>query len=471
MITHRGTTSTAEHKPSEHSVNFGDSRLTDRFDRIVASFENNPALSFPMIFQNRAGLDGFYRFINNDCVSYEEILRVACKKTIGRIAKENLVVAVHDSTSFDFSHTSNVTGLGRLSRGKKGFFGHFCVGTDLDRQLFGVLGLEPWSRQEKINKGRVRKHYSDSSRESIRWANLVKEVQQKLENPTKVVHVADSEADDYSSFCEFIENGIRFVFRAKYDRKVEDKTFLKLFDSLDALNAVCERQVKLSPRKASNRPRDAKDHPPREARMVKLGISAKRMEICRGRNIDPKYPKTLELHFVRVFEINPPFGESPVEWTLVTSEPIQSESDLLQIVDIYRSRWVIEEFFHALKTGCNFEKRGLEAYTALLRCLAIFIPIACNLYNIKIIGRLAPACDSAGLVNETQIKIITQITGKTPKELSAVGPLMLAIGSIGGHLKHNGLPGWKVLARGYERLLQLEQGYRMATQYGATCDE
>ena len=42
------------------------------------------------------------------------------------------------------------------------------------------------------------------------------------------------------------------------------------------------------------------------------------------------------------------------------------------------------------------------------------------------------------------------------------GNAMNAIAQMGGHLKHNGLPGWQVLARGYEKLLLIEEGWKLA---------
>jgi hypothetical protein len=39
---------------------------------------------------------------------------------------------------------------------------------------------------------------------------------------------------------------------------------------------------------------------------------------------------------------------------------------------------------------------------------------------------------------------------------------MLAIAKLGGHLKRNGDPGWITLGRGYERLLILEEGWKLA---------
>ena len=39
---------------------------------------------------------------------------------------------------------------------------------------------------------------------------------------------------------------------------------------------------------------------------------------------------------------------------------------------------------------------------------------------------------------------------------------MLAVAKLGGHLKRNGDPGWITLGRGYERLLTLEEGWKLA---------
>jgi hypothetical protein len=33
---------------------------------------------------------------------------------------------------------------------------------------------------------------------------------------------------------------------------------------------------------------------------------------------------------------------------------------------------------------------------------------------------------------------------------------------MGGHLKHNGPPGWVILGRGFEKLLSLRKGWEMA---------
>ena len=63
----------------------------------------------------------------------------------------------------------------------------------------------------------------------------------------------------------------------------------------------------------------------------------------------------------------------PIEWMLVTSAAVQTVEDATAVVDHSRARWLIEDYFKALKTGCAFEKRQLTTFDGLVRALAIFV--------------------------------------------------------------------------------------------------
>jgi hypothetical protein len=45
--------------------------------------------------------------------------------------------------------------------------------------------------------------------------------------------------------------------------------------------------------------------------------------------------------------------------------------------------------------------------------------------------------------------------------------LVWAIAAIGGHIKNNGEPGWQVLGRAWQQILQLEHGWRAAMEHSA----
>ena len=135
------------------------------------------------------------------------------------------------------------------------------------------------------------------------------------------------------------------------------------------------------------------------------------------------------------------------------------------MVDAYRCRWTIEEFFKALKTGCAFEKRQLESAHALSNALAVFAPVAWRLLLLRTLARHTEAPATAAL-NPNQIECLRAFMlerhgRKLPGVLTA-RDAMLAIAKMGGHITNNGDPGWIVLGRGFDRLLDVELGFAIA---------
>ncbi len=47
---------------------------------------------------------------------------------------------------------------------------------------------------------------------------------------------------------------------------------------------------------------------------------------------------------VYVREANPPAGEEPIEWMLLTNEPVVTLDDAWRVISWYEQRWVIEEY-------------------------------------------------------------------------------------------------------------------------------
>ena len=76
-------------------------------------------------------------------------------------------------------------------------------------------------------------------------------------------------------------------------------------------------------------------------------MSAIRIRLQRPTNFAEDSPPHLDVNIVAVNEVGCPEGEVPVAGYLVTSEPIATNEDVASIVDAYRARWVIEEFFEA----------------------------------------------------------------------------------------------------------------------------
>ena len=174
-------------------------------------------------------------------------------------------------------------------------------------------------------------------------------------------------------------------------------------------------------------------------------------------------PASLSLHVVRVWESVTPQGEEPIEWYLYTSEPIETTEQQLLVVDYYRARWVIEEYNKAIKTGCDFEKRQLQDYDALINLLAVFLPIAYRLLLLRTEAARAPEQPALNVVSQDEIDVLRVLGRRKLPESPSAQDVYLAIAELGGYIKYKkSPPGWLTLTRGFEELQTLVTGWRAA---------
>ena len=135
------------------------------------------------------------------------------------------------------------------------------------------------------------------------------------------------------------------------------------------------------------------------------------------------------------------------------------------IVDAYRKRWIIEEFFKALKTGCNYQKHQLESSKTLLILLAIETAISWRMLLIRWMAHNNPDAPGERILNSTQILLLKKLTEQKKRKIPnkmTVSYVLYAIAELGGHIKNNGPPGWLVLRRGLDQLLSIEKGWVLA---------
>ena len=144
----------------------------------------------------------------------------------------------------------------------------------------------------------------------------------------------------------------------------------------------------------------------------------------------------------------------------VGQTPVETAAQILYVVDVYRARWVIEEFFKALKTGCQYEKRQLESAHSLLNALAILAPVAWRLLLLRHLARHAPERPASDALTPTQLEVLHATAKRPLPTRPTIREAMLAVAGLGGHLPRNGDPGWLVLGRGMHDLLLLELGWR-----------
>ncbi len=434
---------------------FVDDRLRRRLAKMVGKLAAAPTESFPRIF-DPAELEGAYRFFGNPLVGSEDILsgHYAC---VGERSREaGRVLVVHDSSQFAFDPHGSREGLGRIHKGGQAFFGHFSLVLSADgtRHPLGLAALETWVRKD-----------DPAGAEKKRWVRGVDAASARLSHTAHVLHVMDREADEYALFAHLAENRHRFLIRLMHDRVLSrevGEASTRISDVLSQIECVVERRTKLSKRiDGARSPTQKQTHPARSARSARLAIGAMPLSLPRPRNRGD-LPEQLDLTLIRVWEPNPPEGEPAVEWLLITNEPAARAAELNQLVDAYRARWTIEEFFKALKTGCAFMKRQLEDYESLVNALAVSAPIACRALALRTRARLNPAATDELLLDPDEL-LVLRMKGRTKLTAHPTNhDVLLAVAAIGGHIKWNGPPGWQTICKGLDHLATLTEGFRLA---------
>jgi len=446
----------------------GDQRRSERAASIVEAIARRPSAGFPRVFDTEAELEAFYRLVNNTAVTPDALLAPHASESWRRAeARGDSVLVLHDTSEFVYKGETPRDGLTQKATGQS-FHGHFALAVaEVEAPVVhGVVAhrsyvIEEGLWLEPIDAGT----FNELLIGSQRWADLVDDVSDSAPEGVGVIHVMDREADDYALWTRIVEQGDDFVIRAKQDRRLADHSS-KLFDAVAQEPLLVSREVQLSRRSKRRLPGSKRTHPPRETRPAKLSIRTGSVQIKRPPGAEPLGTASMPLHIVEVVEVNPPDDAQPIHWLLLTTLPVQDAQQALRVVDIYRKRWLIEEFFKSLKTGCSAEKRQARSLSSLLNTITLLVPIAWRLLLVRAMSRHDPKAPADRIVDAVELLALRQLAKgvKLPKRPTC-RQVLLAIARVGGHLKSNGEPGWLVLGRGMESLLEFTAGWRAAMKH------
>jgi hypothetical protein len=466
-----------------------DARLRRRAIAVVERLSAAPDLSFPRALETVAEREAFYRLLANPRITYVRLVRSHAEQAVARMGDGEKVIAIHDTTELTFNVSGELRdglGRGRSEQSKQGFFAHVSMAVALDGKPLGSLAMSCWAREQR-RKGKRKLSGAElagvQNKESARWGLQVKEVEGLVADRAKLIHVMDREADAYPLLCGMAEHDRSFVVRVARERLVfglepdgalSDEP-MPLSEFLVDLPTVLTREVPLGRRRPTEKtlPKTNKTHPERAARTAKLAICAGRLAFRRPRYLGDEFHEELELNVVQVREVDTPESADPVAWVLVTNEPVETPEQIEKVVDYYRQRWLIEEFFKAIKTGCDFESRQLESFDTLTNALGLFLPVAWQMLLLRWMSRTNPSAPAETVLSPVQMILLRNCGQKLPKSGATALDALYAVAGLGGHIKNNGAPGWLTLARGLEDLTKLERGWRIASaQISPTsCDQ
>jgi hypothetical protein len=171
--------------------------------------------------------------------------------------------------------------------------------------------------------------------------------------------IAEHEADIYELFVEAPcpESGADWLIRGQHDRLVSDGT--KLRERLVKAPMLTEMRF--------GEPGSAG----RAARPVHQQLKSVRVTLKAPSRPD-RTLLDVEVTAILATEINPPDGQEPVEWLLLTNLSVYTAEQAIEKLQWYLYRWQIEIYFKILKSGCRIEELQLEKLERLEPALALY---------------------------------------------------------------------------------------------------
>jgi hypothetical protein len=301
----------------------------------------------------------FNRFLRNDKVTTKRIIESWSEATVAAVAGRH-VLAIQDTSEIHFNTTAQRRrALGEIGKGNHhGVLLHPMLAVDADNgTCLGLLSGEVWSREGRRTVSHDRRELSD--KESQRWISCVIAAKPLLAGAATVTVLGDRESDIFALYAGAAEQRFHVIARSMHDRKLADRA--GLYAASDAMAAVDRRHVQLPAR------------PQRPARSAQLELRFGVVELARPQTKLLRHlPESLSLAVVDVREVNAGTDVEPLHWRLLTSHRLAGVEDAWRIVEWYKQRWIIEQFFRVLKTqGFKLEDSQIGTADRLLKLVAI----------------------------------------------------------------------------------------------------
>ena len=401
----------------------------------------------------------FTRFLRNHAVTAGEMVSHASAGTAGRVAGRDIVVIQDTSELALGGRRARENGYGPV--GKGGALGGLLLhaGLVLETGSNAVLGLvqaKVWNRDE--GKAAPRRSRATRDKESQRWLDVAAQASDVLSAAKSITVVSDRESDIYEHFAQRPSN-THLIVRACQNRKIEaeHEEGVLLFAFVDGLAEAGRISVKVPAA------------PGRNERIAQLAIRFSPVELRKPRHgASRDLPKTIGVMLVDVREVSAPEGCKPLHWRLVTTHAVTNLDEAHRIVDLYRMRWSVEEFFRLLKTaGFDIEEADIGDPDAMIKFVTAVAVAAVTIMQLvkardgttdqKLLDAFEPDDQPILEAISARLEGATALQ-KNPHPKGSLAFAAWVIGRLGGWTGYYDKPGPKVMRRGLDDFQRIKYG-------------
>ena len=403
----------------------------------------------------------FTRFLRNEAVTPEEMAAHAGEATAGRVAGRDVIVIQDTSELALGGRLARANGYGPVGKGGalRGLLLHAVVAVEAGTgALLGLVDFKIWNRAGgKVKSRRLR---ATAHKESQCWIDGAARAGDVLAAARSITAVSDRGRDIYEHFARR-PSRVDQIVRACQNRKIEadekSEEQAYLFPFIDGQAEQDRFTVTISAA------------PGRKEREVELALRFSPVMLEKPSNgAAADLPKTVALTVVDVRETAEPDTGEPIHWRLLTTHSVTNVEQARRIVDLYRMRWTIEQFFRTLKTaGFDIEEADIGEPRAMVNFVAAATTAAVTVMQLvqardgDTEQTLAQAFEPS---DQPLLEALSaKLEGKTARQKNPhpKGSLAFAawvIARLGGWTGYYGKPGPRVMREGLHDFQRIKYG-------------
>ena len=409
----------------------------------------------------------FTRFLRNRSVTAAEMSEHAGRLT-GRRVVGREVVAIQDSSELVLGGgRARAAGYGVVVKGGvvSGLLLHPVLAMEAGSgALLGLVSMQVWNRE--AGEAVPRRKRMTSAKESRRWIDGAICAGEVLAEASGITMVSDRESDFYELFARRPTN-VDLIVRACQNRRIEEPAggpaHELLFGFIDSQQE--------HGRFAATIPAA----PGRPERRAELAVRFAPVVLRRPlHGADPALPAMVGLTLVDVREISPPSHGKPIHWRLLTTHGVAEIAQARRVIDLYRQRWTIEEYFRTLKTaGFDIEAADIGEPQAMINLVAAAAVAAVTIKQL-VQARDGTTDQRLGDAFDPQDRpvleaVSARLEGKTARQRNphSKGSLAFAawvVARLGGWTGYYGKPGPKVMRIGIAQFNAIKYGTTLKLQ-------
>ncbi len=277
-----------------------------------------------------------------------------------------------------------------------------------------------------------------------------------------VTYIGDSESDIYEPWVQIRQASGHLLIRACRDRLLYDKE-ATLFSELSSQPSAGQYHLDVPAEPRSNR----------RALAARMTVRFTPVRLKRSQRLKDDYPEQVEVQAVEAVEVDPPKGQKPVHWRLLTTHPVPTYQQALQIIQWYRWRWHIEQLLAMLKQrGLDIEASENESISAIEKLSLLALSVALQILQLRL-GREHPSAPATLAFDANQQRCLEDIAptvnGRTAKQhnphptasLAWAAGIVAWLGGWSGYQSQRP-PGIVTFARGWQVFQGMFAGWQLA---------